>query len=109
MNRSSPREEQGDDGACRKSLKMASASKHAYPCIPHDADDDASFGKHLDMLASELAKPASRQKPSHLQELMRRTFPKRRQWILEDKDECEGPVLQIVTKYPLLKKATYVS
>ena len=61
------------------------------------------------MLTSELAKPAHRQNSSHLQELMRRTFPKRREWILEDKDEGDGPVKQIVTKYLLLTKAIYVS
>ena len=104
MNRSTPKEEASGDGSSRKSLKVASTSKHAYPCIPQDADDDSSFGKHLDMLTSELAKPTNRQKSSHLQELMRRTFSKRRQWILEDKDESDGPVHQIITKYPLLKK-----
>lgn len=36
-------------------------------------------------------------------------FPKRREWILEDKDEGDGPVKQIITKYPLLTKAIYVS
>ena len=81
----------------------------AYPYIPDDAEDDASLGKHLDMLASELAKPANKQNSGTLQELMRRTFVKQRKWILEDKDEGEGPVKQIITKYPLLTKAVFVS
>ena len=33
----------------------------------------------------------------------------RRQWILEDHDDADGPVRQIITQYPLLTKATYVS
>lgn len=109
MNRNVSQEESEDGSEVRKSIKLANKNKHAYPCIPDNADDEASFGKHLDMLTSELAKPAHRQNSSHLQELMRRTFSKRREWILEDKDEGDGPVKQIITKYPLLAKAVYVS
>ena len=109
VNREVTTQESEDGGARRKSIKLTSKNKHAYPCIPDNADDEASFGKHLDMLTSELAKPAHRQSSSHLQELMRRTFAMRRQWILEDHDDADGPVRQIITKYPLLTKATYVS
>ena len=109
VNRNVSQEEPEDGCAARKTIKLAQKNKHAYPCIPENADDEASFGKHLDMLTSELAKPAHRQNSSHLQELMKRTFSKRREWILEDEEENDGPVKQIVTKYPLLTKATYVS
>ena len=87
-------------GGSRKSLKLDSRNKHAYPCVPDYADDDASFRKHLDMLASEMAKLASRQNPENLKELMKRTFSKRRVWVLQDMEDGEGPVKQIITKYP---------
>ena len=93
----------------RKSIKLDNRSKHAYPCVPDHADDDASFGKHLDMLASEMAKPAGQQNHGVLKELMKRTFAKRQNWVLHDMDDGEGPVKQIITKYPLLSKAAYVS
>jgi hypothetical protein len=109
VNREVSKQESEDGGVARKSIKLTSKNKHAYPCIPDNADDEASFGKHLDMLTSELAKPAYRQSTNNLQELMRRTFSIRRQWILEEKDDADGSVRQVITKYPLLRKATYVS
>ena len=109
VNRPLCKEEVESCGGSRKSLKLDSRNKHAYPCVPDHADDDASFGKHLDMLASEMAKLASRQNPEYLKELMKRTFSKRPVWVLQDMEDGEGLVKQIITKYPLLTKAAYVS
>lgn len=110
VNRPVCKEEvENGSGGSRKLLKLDTRNKHAYPCIPLFADDDASLGKHLDMLASEIAKPPSKQDPIILKELMKRTFSKRRNWVLRDLDEGEESVKQIIAKYPLLSKAAYVS
>ena len=54
INKADSKEETEDGATACKSIKLTSKNKHAYPCIPQNADDDASFGQHLDMLTSEL-------------------------------------------------------
>ena len=83
MNRSISKENI-NDGSSRKSAKLLhSTSKHAYLSIPDNAEDEVSYGRHLDMLTSELAKPTARQCIEVLKPLMTSTFPKRRAWILD--------------------------
>ena len=82
-------------------------NEHAYLSIPDNSEDDVSYGRNLDMLTSELAKPMGREKTEVLKTLMNRTFPQRRQWVLDSSDTKS--VSEIASKFPLLKKAAYVS
>lgn len=56
-------------------------------------------------MKDELAK--TKPKPEILKELMARTHPNRREWILDA--NAERTVGEIINEYPLLKKGTYVS
>ena len=56
-------------------------------------------------MEKELSLPKQKQSPSTLKDLMKRTFPQRRKWVLEDAVSSE----EIWTKFPLLKNASFVS
>ena len=86
-------------------MKLASNTQHYHPIpIPGTAKDEESRSRNS-QLKEELAKG----KPSVevLKELMMRTYPQRRKWILQD-SPCPS-VTEILSDYPLLKRSTYVS
>ena len=84
-------------------MKIDDHSKHSYPPITESADDDASNKRNLELLREEFAKTKPRN--DVLKELMARTYPFRRQTILNSPMSVTGIILEM----PLLKKCTYVS
>ena len=54
---------------------------YAYPSIPDCSEDDIAYGKNLDLLTSELAKPPAKQRNEILKMLKKRTFSRRREWM----------------------------
>lgn len=94
------------EGPSSKRLKLTDNTQHYYPIpIPEAAEDDESHFRNFSRLKDE----AGKSKPSVevLKELMMRTYPRRRKWIIQD-SPCPS-VTEIVSDYPLLKKSTYVS
>ena len=87
----------------RKRAKIKTADNHPYPTIPPAADDAVSNERNLELLQTEMAKSKPRRDVQ--KQLMVRTFPQRRQWIL---DEAKS-VKDIISTFPLLKKGSYVS
>ena len=85
----------------KKKAKKESKSKHCYPIVPDNAEDETSNSRNLVLMKEELAKPD----PSNesLKLLMSRTFPVRRPFILES-----DSVQNILEEYPLLKRSAYV-
>lgn len=82
---------------------MEDLSKHLYPSLTADVEDDTSNERNKTQLHKELEKT----KPSKdkITELMKRSFGSRRNWIL---DEAVS-VKEICTEYILLKRSAYVS
>ena len=78
-------------------------SHHEYPSCVVEIEDDTSHQRNLDALMQEVSKPNSRS--DVLKDLMKRTYGRRRRWILEE----ERLVSTICAEYPPLKKAPYVS
>ena len=78
-------------------------SKHDYPSMAIEIEDDTTHKRNYDVLKQEVAK--TNPKTDILMDMMKRTFGRRRLWILES----EHPVLKICEEYPPLKKAPYVS
>ena len=77
-------------------------TKHFYPMIPGDAEDETSNSRNLALLADELKKmPPSRE---DLKLLMYRTFSLRRPIILGS--DCSKSMLK---EYPWLKRSVCVS
>ena len=74
----------------------------APPSVLH-GEDDASHKRHLNMLSLEAKKVKPNEKS--LQELMRRTFPIRRQDIVDN----SIPIGTLLKQYPPLEKYRYVS
>lgn len=76
--------------------------KHSYPPLSLDVEDEVSLQRNMTLLQQELSKP----KPhfDSVASLMYRTFPQRRQWILNNTER----VGDIIEKYPFLSKSVYV-
>ena len=85
---------------------MVSAEKvnsvHSYPQVDVDEDKEA-YDRNTTKIQHELSLPH----PSgeKLSELMKRTFPERRKWVLQGAESSQ----QIWSKFPPLKTASYVS
>lgn len=77
--------------------------KHLYPPLSLDDEDEVAFKRNMALLHQELSKP----KPhvATVTSLMARTFPTRRQWILDHVERVED----MIRKYPFLAKCVYVS
>ena len=84
-------------------MKIGDCSKHSYPPITESADDEESNERNLELLMEEFAKTKPRN--NVLKELMARTYPFRRQTILNS----PMSVTDIILEMPLLKKCTFVS
>ena len=91
------------EGSSRKRLKVDDRAIHL--CPPTLAEDDVSFGRNIEQLTAELAKPKPRSDVT--KDLMRRTFPNR--WDMYVNQNEPPTLLEYLAKYPLLKKASYVS
>ena len=74
----------------------------APPIAPH-GEDEASHKRHLNMLSLEAKKVKPNEKS--LLELMKRTFPLRRQDIVDN----SLPIATLLKQYPPLEKYRYVS
>ncbi len=91
-----------DESGCVKKPKL-DQEKRTYPSLTlPDMEDDTANERNIALLKQESAKP----KPStgNIVALMTHTFPRRRQWIL---DECK-PVKDIIEEYPGLRSALCV-
>lgn len=86
-----------------KRLKVEE-DKHLYPSVLTDMDDEIAHERNRKLLKEEIAKPKLRFDIA--QELMRRTFGKRRRWILDGENL---KTTMIVEEYPLLPKPLFVS
>ena len=86
-----------------KKKRRLNEEKHPYPVIPPNAEDEISVSRNERSLQEETEK--AKPNPQKLKELMARTLPNRVEWI---RSECP-PLSAILEKYPLLKKASYVS
>ena len=86
-----------------KRLKVEE-DKHLYPSVLTDMDDEIAHERNRKLLKEEIAKPKLRFDIA--QELMRRTFGKRRRWILDGENL---KTTMIVEEYPLLRKPLFVS
>ena len=78
------------------------SSVHFIP--PTNADDEVSYGRNLELLKGEMSKTKPR--VDVLKDMMRRTFPNR--WEAYINDHNPSTLLEYLSQYPLLKKATYV-
>ena len=78
-------------------------SNHEYPSTGVEVEDDTTHKRNYDALKQEATKPNP--KADILMDMMKRTFGRRRLWILES----ERLVLKICEEYPPLKKSPYVS
>ena len=92
-----------------KRRKMSSREKHTYPpmepTIPAD-EEDGDTDEQYELLKQELACPPKLRRPDIICSLMERTFPQRRQWILDNDDIQPQLVLKM---YPPLEKIQQVS
>ena len=86
-----------------KRHKSEDFSKHLYPSLTAEVEDDTSNDRNKLQLVRELQKVKPQKEK--LIELMRRTFGSRRKWIIDG----AASVKEICTEYPLLKKSTHVS
>ncbi len=77
----------------------------AHVCPPIHAEDEVSFGRHLEVLNTERQKPKPRLEV--LKDMMRRTFPNR--WDLYINHSTPPTLFEYLAEYPLLKKTLYVS
>jgi len=87
---------------CVKKAKLEQ-ERHTYPSLAlSDMEDDTANERNVALIKQEMSKP----KPStvSITSLMSRTFPRRRQWIL---DEIK-PVGEIMEEYPCLRRALFV-
>ena len=75
----------------------------APPSVLHGEEDDTSHKRNLNMLSLEAKKVKPNEKS--LQELMRLTFPIRRQDIVDN----SIPIGTLLKQYPPLEKYRYVS
>ena len=98
MNRKPP----GSSAGPSVKRPKLSTTVHRYPTIDIE-EDEASFERNLALMKKELKE----QQPSmaKLKEYMIRTFAQRRHWIVSEAITAN----EVWTKYPLLKKASYVS
>ena len=80
---------------------MISLEKHNYPTIL--ASDEESYERHMTRMTKELEK--LNPNPDILIELMRQSFPNRRNWIITE----EHPVSAVCEKFPLLRSPGHVS
>lgn len=93
-----------NEGGPKKRAKLEEQfHAHFYP--PVNADDDVSFGRNMELLTAELEK--TKPQSEVLKELMCRTFPNR--WDAYTCRNDPATLLEFLTQYPLLKKASYVS
>lgn len=91
------------DGNPQKKAKLDSRAVHV--CPPTLAEDEVSFGRNVEQLKAEMAK--SKPRSDVLKDLMRRTFPNR--WDSYVNRNEPPTLLEYLSQYPLLKKASYVS
>lgn len=87
-------------GPSSKRPKLATA--HRYPTIDN-GEDEASYLRNIDLMNKELKEV--RPSVAKLKEFMLRTFADRRSWIVGSAVSAKV----IWTRFPLLKKANYVS
>ena len=89
----------------KKLLKGENAQKHSYPDISSYSDDEVANARNMELLKQE----ADKDKPTYevVKSLMTRTYPYRRQKILEATTTLS--VSQMTEDLPVLKKWNYVS
>ena len=90
-------------GNPQKRQKLDDQAVHL--CPPVHGEDDVSYGRNLELLYSEMAKAKPRS--DALKDLMRRTFPNR--WDAFVNNHEPATLLEYLTKFPLLKKPSYVN
>ena len=90
-------------GNAPKRTKLDDQTVHL--CPPVHGEDEVSYGRNLDLLKSEMAKPKPRS--DVLKDLMRRTFPNR--WDAFVNNQEPPTLLEYIAQFPLLKKPAYVS
>lgn len=78
-------------------------NNHAYPSLVGEEEDDTTHERTRSLLKTEMAK--ARPDFDSVSGLLKRTFVKRRQWILDTTPN----VSDIIEEYPCLKKVCYVS
>lgn len=86
----------------RPKLSQKSNNAHSYPNV-EDGEDEVAYNRNLNLMGKELKDkhPSS----IKLKELMVRTFSHRRKWVVDGAVSAK----EIWTKFPLLKKPTFVS
>lgn len=92
------------EGGSRERVKL-NEHTHAHLCPPANAEDEVSYGRNLELLKSEMDKAKPR--VDVLKDLMKRTFPNR--WEAYVSQNEPPSLLEYLSLYPLLKKASYVS
>lgn len=83
---------------------MASTSAQHVFLAPLNAEDEVSYGRNLEALKNEVAKPKPR--IDVLKELMHRTFPNR--WDAYVNHGSPATLIEYLSEFPLLKKTAYV-
>ena len=84
-----------------KKTKIDDVQKHEYPSVV--ASDAVSFERNMKRMSTEMEKV--KPNPEILVDLMKQTFPNRRDWIIQ-----EGHHVSLVCeKFPLLKYPIHVS
>lgn len=105
MNRKTKGTPVKEEGECQREKKVkVDPEKHTYPSLTlSDMEDDTANERNVALLKQEVAK--SKPPIGNITSLMTRTFPQRRQWILD----VSRPVKVITEEYPCLCKALFVS
>lgn len=101
LNRKSVKSSSDSDAPAKR--RKIDKSHHDYPSSVVEIEDDTSHQRNLDALMQEVSK--SNPRSNVMKDLMKRTYGRRRQWILEE----ERLVSEICADYPPLRKAPYVS
>ena len=86
-----------------KRPKLQDRTVHLYP--PQHGEDDVSYGRNLELMKAEIAKPKPRIEV--LKDLMSQTFPNR--WDAYVNHNQPATLLNYLGLFPLLRKTTYVS
>lgn len=103
MNRKSKGMVASDDTCNIPSKKTKiDPERHSYPPLSLEVEDEMCIQRNMTLLKQELLK--SKLHFDSVASLMHRTFPLRRQSILENVDS----VAEIIQKYPFLSKSVYV-
>ena len=105
QNLNRPENKRSDEDVPAPSAKRPKMSplKHPYSSFSIEIEDDTSHERNLTLLKKEAAQVKARL--DVLKDLMKRTYGKRRKWILDGYDS----VRHVCSEYSPLKKAPIVS